>query len=743
MTDLEKLNPQQRSAVTDTEGAVLVFAGAGSGKTRVLTHRIAYLIDEKKVFPWNILAITFTNKATREMKERLSDMLGPNDVWVSTFHSLCVVILHKYAQKLGYTQNFTIYDESASKRALLKVLREKHLEEKDKDKYAFHIGKAKNAGLSSDEYFRSIRAYEKDAMLICEVYDAYDRTLFENNAMDFDDLLLKCRTLLATDEEAREYYANKFKYIHVDEFQDTNKIQFELLKMLSSKWGNIFAVGDDDQSIYGWRGADVRNILDFGKSFPNAKIYKLEQNYRSTQQILDCANRLIVNNKSRTEKSLYCDKKDGVRVEFMTSSTEYEEVDRVISQIVSLKRSQGYRNSDFAILVRNNALTRVFETSFNKRGISYKVYGGYKFFDRKEILDVIAYMRLLINSKDSDAITRVINFPARGIGDTTVEKLSDYAKEKGITLYDAIMDINYSDFSPVIKSKVGVFRDLIGDLQTDLSNMNLVDFVGELVMKAGFERYYRSTGKEEDINRWENIEEFLTYLQENYEDSEITLSEFLQTLALNTDAAADEEDTDSVVLATMHAAKGLEFPVVFIIACEEGIIPSSQSLREANGVEEERRVMYVALTRAKERLYVSAVRGVRRKYNRTESAIPSRFFSEAKGEAPQPIVKAERRDFFGRERYGDTYESAIPTSIDYTQKAVQPVAKTDIQVKPKIYNISGEGFKPGAKVSHPKYGKGTVITTGGSGNGTTVSVAFPGLGVKKFALMNAPLTLCD
>ena len=745
MTDLEKLNEQQRNAVMDTEGAVLVFAGAGSGKTRVLTHRIVYLIDKKEVNPWNILAITFTNKATREMKERLNDMLGENEVWVSTFHSLCVSILHRFAEEIGYTKSFSIFDESASKRIMQRVLREKNLEDSDKDKYLYHIGKAKNDGMDSDAYFNAIRSSEKDAMLISEVYDAYDRALLENNAMDFDDLLLNCYKLLKKSETAREYYANKFKYIHVDEFQDTNIIQFELLKILSSKWKNIFAVGDDDQSIYGWRGANVRNILDFDRTFPDAKVYKLEQNYRSSQQILDCANRLIHNNKERTQKTLFSEKKDGVKVEYLLSSTDYEEVDKIIMQILSLKRNYGYRNEDFAILVRNNALTRLFETNLKKSGIKYKVYGGFRFFDRKEILDIVAYMRLLVNHKDSEAILRTINFPPRGIGDTTVEKLVSYAGEKGLSLYDVIMDIDYLDFTPAVKSKISVFSSLLAELQRDRSEMSLVDFVAEMIMKIGFERYYRASGKEEDENRWQNIEEFLTYLEENYKDSEISLDEFLQALALDNDAQDEEDELHSVVLATMHAAKGLEFKVVFVVACEEGIIPSAQSLREANGVEEERRIMYVALTRAEERLYVSAVRGVRRKFNRTEPAMPSIFFTEAKGENPAYNANSLRSTGYNsyRERYNDEYESAIPSAIDFSDKSFTPIKKAELAPKPKVYNTSTDGFKPGAKVEHKKYGRGTIIVVAGSGNATTVSVAFPGLGVKKFALMNAPLSLCD
>lgn len=747
MTDLEKLNDMQRRAVTDTEGAVLVFAGAGSGKTRVLTHRIAYLIDKKDVQPWNILAITFTNKATREMKERLNGMLGENDVWVSTFHSLCVSILHRFAEEIGYTKNFSIFDESATKRIIQRILSEKHLEDDDKEKYLYHIGKAKNNGMNSDAYFNEIRSSEKDAMLICEVFDAYDRALFENNAMDFDDLLYNCHKVLQTSEKAREYYCNKFKYIHVDEFQDTNLIQFELLKILSSKWGNIFVVGDDDQSIYGWRGANVKNILEFNKTFPDAKIYKLEQNYRSSQQILDCANRLIHNNKSRSDKTLFSEKKDGVRVEFVTSSTDYEEVDKVVSQIMLLKRNYGYRNEDFAILVRNNSLTRLYETNLKRAGIHYKVYGGFKFFDRKEILDVVAYMRLLVNTRDSEAILRTINFPPRGIGDTTVNKLVQYANDKGLTLYDVIMDIDYSDMSPAIKAKISAYSALLMELQRDRMQMGIVDFVAEMVMKIGFERYYRASGKDDDENRWANIEEFLTYLEENYRESEIGLEEFLQSLALDNDNREEDDDIHSVVLATMHAAKGLEFKVVFVVACEEGIIPSAQSLREMNGVEEERRIMYVALTRAEERLYVSAVRGVRRRFNRTESAIPSRFFAEARGETFQPFALSGGRSYsdrpYGRERYQDEYESAIPSSIPYMEKDFQPIKRVAPAEKPKVYNTSSEGYKPGAKVEHKKYGKGTIITVVGTGSSTTVSVVFPGLGVKKFALMNAPLHLCE
>ena len=752
MTDLSQLNDAQKKAVLDTEGPVLVFAGAGSGKTRVLTYRIAHLIDDLHVNPWNILAITFTNKATNQMKERLGSMLGDNSVWISTFHSLCVKILFRYSEKIGYTPGFSIYDESATNRLMTRILREKHLEDdKDKNKYAYHISLAKNAGLGPDEYFNQIRATEKDAMLISEIYERYDQYLKENNAMDFDDLLMKCYELLADHPDVRAYYADKFRYIHVDEFQDTNGIQFEILKLLASKWNNVFVVGDDDQSIYGWRGADVRNILDFNKTYPNAKTYKLEQNYRSTQAILDNANRLIKNNTVRSEKTLFSDGEKGKAVEYSLYSTDYEEVDNVISKINGLKRINGYQNKDFAILVRNNALTRLFETNLGKMGIKYKVFGGFKFFDRKEILDVLAYLRILVNPYDGDAIMRVINMPKRGIGDTTVEQIAELAAQKSASLFDIVVDIDSMPFSAGVKQKVAAFRDLILELKRAQNSMELPQFCEHLVKKVGFELYYRSTGKDEDENRWDNIEEFLTYVAENYEE-ESTVEDFLHTVQLNTEKSEDESDDDFLTIATMHAVKGLEFPVVFIVACEEGVIPSSQSLREANGVDEERRVMYVAMTRAKELLYVSAVKGFRRKYNRNEAAMPSRFMSEAKG-TPVAVPKANpwqktSYEKYGSYRYRDEEENipSYPYPMQQT-KAVSYQAKPQIQVAGAMPDPTSaqkkdfSGFRAGAKVRHKKYGVGTVLIVEGSGNTSTVTVAFKDLGIKKFSLAIAPLEL--
>ncbi len=738
------LNESQRKAVEDTEGAVLVFAGAGSGKTRVLTHRIIHLIEDKGVPDYNILAITFTNKATNEMKQRLLDMLGDNNVWVSTFHSLCVKILHRHAEKLGYTSSFSIFDEDASKRVVARVLREKKLaDDKDKDRYRYLISEAKNAGLSPDAFFNAIRTREKDAMTISEVYDRYEEILKENNAMDFDDLLVKCELLLRENEDVRSYYQNKFRYIHVDEFQDTNEIQFALVKLLAGKWGNVFVVGDDDQSIYGWRGANVRNILEFDRAFPGVKTYKLEENYRSTQEILTAANNLIKHNKARSDKELFSSKKGGAKVEYIYANSDYNEVDNVMDRIMGLKRYNGYGNSDFAILVRNNSLTRLFERSLNMLGVPYKVFGGFKFFDRKEILDVVAYMRLIVNPSDSEAILRIINFPKRGIGDTSLRAAEEYATVTGRGLNEVIADINsVPTLGRAAKLKIEEFNQLINDLSLAEGKMNLKDFAAYLVDSVGFKQAYTASGKEEDYTRWENIGEFLTFIEEtSNENPDITLAEFLQELILNNEKEVSDE-AEYVTIATMHSAKGLEFKVVFVVACEEGIIPSSQSMKD-NGVEEERRVMYVAMTRAQERLYISCVKGTRTRFNRVENTMPSRFISEAKGEGYNREERfiAERQSFYDRrsERRYDYEERDLP---DYSIEKPKYVPNTVTEQPKKVYNKSAEGFVSGAKVKHKKYGIGTVLITEGSGQGTTVTVVFKDLGMKKFALMNAPLELC-
>lgn len=740
MIDLESLNEEQKKAVMDTDGVVLVFAGAGSGKTRVLTHRVCYLVQEKDIYPGNILAITFTNKATYEMKQRLNAMLGDNNVWISTFHSLCTQILWRNAEKIGYTDKFSIFDESGQSKLLKQALREKHLDEKKKDNYAYHISRAKNKGLQPEQYRNFIEGTTKDAYTICDVYERYQELLKNNNAMDFDDLLLNCVLLFERNSDVLEYYQNKFRYIHVDEFQDTNKVQFTLIKLLASKWGNVFVVGDDDQSIYGWRGAEIDNILSFEKSFEKVKIYKLEQNYRSTQPILDCANNLIKFNVSRTPKKLFTEKKDGVRVEYFFSYNEMQEVDRILMTIAALKKNYGYHNKDFAILVRQNSLTRLYEMSFNRQGISYKVFGGFRFFDRAEVQNLLAYMKVITNPKDTDAITRIINFPARGIGNTTVDNLIEYANRNGITMYDVIVNIaDNAEFSTRTKSKVTEFAELINKLSFKAQNMPLMQFAEELVKMLDLENYYKSKEKEEDINRLENVNEFLKFIQENYENSNISLEEFLHTMTLNREREEiGIEDDDYISIATMHAVKGLEFKVVFIIACEEGIIPSYFAQKEPNGIDEERRIMYVAITRAKERLFISCVKGFRKKFGKSpEPTMPSRFISETKGEkfTQQEIPK---KPLF-QVRYDDDYSNAIPDDTQMRPNSF--VSNKVVDNKPKVITTDTERFVSGAKVKHKKYGIGTILLTSGTGLGKTVTVTFKDLGIKKFAVASAPLEL--
>lgn len=744
MLDTSILNEAQKKAMEDTEGAVLVLAGAGSGKTRVLTYRVAYLVTEKNVEPWHILAITFTNKATGEMRERLDKLLGErNKVWISTFHSLCANILKRYAERIGYSENFSIYDESDSNRALAKVLKEKGLDAGAlKDSIRGYISEAKNEGLSPDEYYARIRGEVKEAKNICDVFERYEEVLRASNAMDFDDLLHKTKSLFINCSDVLEVFQNRFRYIHVDEFQDTNGVQFDLVRMLAGKWGNLFVVGDDDQSIYGWRGAKVENILNFESYYPGAKIHKLFQNYRSTPNILEVANNVIRNNTARHEKELFTTKKSGVRVEYYNAYNDRQETQWIVETIRALKRSQGYTNKDFAILLRVNSLSRSFENAFAGLNMKYRVLGGFKFFERKEIQDVIAYMRVAINPKDAEAVKRIINFPRRGIGDTSIERIEEYAGLHGQSMMDVIFRIQANGaLPPAAANKVKEFGALINDLIDNL-HLPLAEFAQYLVGKAGFELAYTATGKEEDENRWENIQEFLRHIREYANaNPEAGLSEFLQTVSLVPDRGEEVYDPDLITIATMHSVKGLEFPVVFIAGCEEDIFPSAQSKKE-DRVEEERRVMYVAATRARERLYISCARQ-RFRFNKLMSMLPSRFVDEAKGGQQTKLdalrAKWDNESYRERREYYDDDDSdmpprfapAVPTRATFAVPPVRPsvpVQKTDVSA-----------YKLGGRVSHKSYGQGTIIMLSGSGADTQAIVNFDGLGIKKFLLALAPL----
>jgi len=742
MLDVTILNDAQKAAMMDTEGAVLVLAGAGSGKTRVLTYRVAYLVMEKNVEPWHILAITFTNKATGEMKERLDKLLGErNRVWISTFHSLCANILKRNAERIGYNENFSIYDESDSNRALAKVLREKSLDAGAlKDTIRGLISSAKNEGLSPDEYYARIRGEVKEAEHIHDVFVRYEEVLRASNAMDFDDLLHKAKELFVNCPDVLESFQKRFRYVHVDEFQDTNGVQFDLVRMLAGKWGNLFVVGDDDQSIYGWRGAKIENILGFEKFYPNAKIHKLFQNYRSTPNILEAANNVIRNNTARHEKELFTTRKSSVKVEYYNGFNDRQETQWIVDNIRALKRSQGYGNRDFAILLRVNSLSRSFENALSGLNIKYRVLGGFKFFDRKEIQDVIAYMRVAVNPKDAEAVKRIINFPRRSIGDTSVERMEEYAALHGQSLMDVIFQImGNGALPPAASKKVSEFGALINDF-IDNRHLPLAAFAEYLVGKTGFELAYTASGTEEDENRWENIQEFVRHIRE-YADAnqQAGLSEFLQTVSLVPDRGEAVYDNDLITIATMHSVKGLEFPVVFIAGCEEDIFPSAQSKKE-DRVEEERRVMYVAATRAKERLYISCARQ-RFRFNKVLSMLPSRFVDEAKG-GQQNKLDALRAKW-DTETYQQRRESYDDDYDDFTQKMPPAFNKATFAAPAKpassVLKTDVSVYKLGQRVSHKSYGQGTIIMLSGSGGDTQAVVNFDGLGIKKFLLALAPL----
>lgn len=747
MDYLSKLNPEQRLPVTDTEGAVLVLAGAGSGKTRVLTSRIAYLIDKKGVSPYEILAITFTNKAANEMRERLCEMVvGGDKCWVSTIHSMCVRMLRTYIDRLGgsYHTNFTIYAEAEKDRVVKRIIAELKITSESFVKYAkYHISNAKNLGLSPQQYMLE---YSKvpDIERYVSVYKLYNEELAKCNALDFDDLLVLTLKLFKTVPEALEYYANRFRYIHVDEFQDTNKVQCDIVRMLSSAHNNIFVVGDDDQSIYGWRGAEIKNILNFHKQFVGAKVYKLEQNYRSTKRILELANAIIKNNTTRSEKDLWTENELGDKVETFFADEETGEAAYVAMQIRHLVQN-GASFSDFAVLMRINALSRSYEQEFLKYGIPYKVYGGFKFFERKEIKDLTAYLRVLSNPLDNEAILRIINLPKRGIGDKTIDTLVEYARVNGFMLFDAIVDAEKLDLPSGAKQKLVNFKKLIISLIADKEALNLVDLFDAIIKKTDFNSQYDER-KDEDNQKLMNISEFKNSIIEFLKLNPTSgLNDYLSSITLASEL--DEvEDNNYVIIATVHSVKGLEFDTVFISGLEETIFPVARAIGETDEMEEERRLMYVAITRARKRLFLLRAKS-RFIYGRRQDTLPSRFLKELAPKLGISVTRpdyAERQnrmrdsvDFYERERSDEPTPSRsfgvtsnFSKSFTYQKKAQQQTMAQDTA-----------RFAVGKKVEHKKFGVGTIVNI--KGDGTICDIAFPGLGVKSFSIKIAPIRVID
>ena len=732
--NLDTLNPAQREAVEKTEGPVLILAGAGSGKTRVLTTRIGHLIEDKGVQPANILAITFTNKAANEMRERVEETLesDASDMWISTFHSCCVRILRKDINRIGYNRSFVIYDSADQVTLVKDCLKELNLNDKvfEPKMIISTISGAKDK-LYDPKQFKAMHMNDNRMSKIADVYALYQDRLKRNSALDFDDLIFKTVELLKSDKEVLDYYRNRFKYIMVDEYQDTSKAQYELIKILAKEHQNICVVGDDDQSIYGWRGADIRNILEFEKDYDDVHVVKLEQNYRSTQIILDAANTVISNNIERKRKRLWSEKKDGELIKIQVAQDEIEESDFVADMIAKISREQNRSYKDFAVLYRANAQSRSVEDALNRSQIPYNIYVGTKFYERKEIKDLIAYLRVIQNPQDDISIKRIINVPRRGIGLRTIEKIEDRASLKQESIYSVLIDIETnSEISTKARNSISEFVDnVIGTLRTMREVYpvsKLIEKVIESIDYYGYIDELYKGDKEEAEERKDNVKEFISVAMEFEQNSEEKdLETFLTGVAL-TSESSEEEEIDKVSLMTIHTSKGLEFPVVFIVGMEDGLFPIARAVRSMSDseIEEERRLCYVGITRAKEILYLTLTQK-RTLYGKTNPSIASRFMEELPKECIERLNSAEKELSYSKANYNvlDKYKQKYMNTINKTAVAKQ--VNATIKSNEKETNI--DDIKPGARVHHPKFGVGTVVGM----MGTDVTIAFEQQGIKK------------
>ena len=744
------LNDKQLEACCTTDGPLLILAGAGSGKTRVITHRIAYLIDEMSVNPYNILAITFTNKAAAEMRERVDNLVGfgAESVWVSTFHSMCVRILRKHIDKIGGTSSFTIYDASEQKTVVKEVLKYLQLDPKLYPERAMlsAISKAKEGYMTPDDYEKEHAASFRDQK-IAEVYREYQKRLQSNNALDFDDLIFKTIFLFETNPDVLDEYQTRFQYIMVDEYQDTNHTQFILVKMLAAKYRNLCVVGDDDQSIYKFRGANIYNILNFEEEYPDAKVVKLEQNYRSKANILNSANAVIANNEGRKDKRLWTEQEDGEKVTFTRYGTEYEEANGVASRIKTLK-NQGVSLDDIAILYRTNAQSRVLEEKLLYENLPYKIYGGQNFYGRKEIMDLVSYLKVLANPIDDQAIKRIINVPKRGIGATTVDKLDMYAQTNEYNLYDALLDIEEVPGMTRNVEKIRKFTDMMEGFKARLMQGEFISEVFDAIMdESGYREALTAEATDEARTRLDNLEELKNKIVTYEESAEApTLTGLLEDIALVADAEEDEDGapTAKVTLMTLHSAKGLEFPYVFMTGMEERLFPSGMALDsdDPDALEEERRLCYVGITRAMEKLYMTAA-GQRMVHGSTNFEEVSRFVKEI----PKHYLEYEEKAFGYAPANMDRIPSKKPAeqviqlkaygkNNPYTRSAT---ANANPSANPgfgKAFPMGGStapaptSYEIGDKVRHIKFGNGEVIDVIPSGSDQEIVVNFDRVGEK-------------
>lgn len=733
MTDtISSLNRQQADAVMSTEGPMLILAGAGSGKTKVLTCRIAQLL-EQGVRPYRILAITFTNKAAAEMRERVDKMVGAAacNVWLFTFHAFCARLLRMDIDKLpGYNTNFVIYDSADQKNLMKQVLKELNIDEKESSVLAF-VSRAKNMMVSSQQALQAADNFHDKRLAMA--YDAYQKKLRLNNAVDFDDLLMMTFELLSTNEEVRTKYQEKFDYILVDEYQDTNRVQYKLTKLLAARHQNICVVGDADQSIYGWRGADIRNILDFEKDYPDAQLVKLEQNYRSTQYILDAANAVIENNSGRKKKELWTDKGAGAKPVYYEAQDEKDEARFVIERVQELQRQKNLRLGQMAVLYRTNAQSRVFEEMLVKSGMSYSLVGGTKFYDRMEIKDILAYLKVIHNPNDSLSLLRIINVPKRGIGNATIEKLQAYGAENDMTLFEVLSAADdVPGLSPRFKAKLEDLSSIVFELMGEAEEVPTKQLVQDVLDKTGYLDQLKASSDPQDESRVENIEELLSVAEEfAKEGEEDNLTNFLEHVSLVSDIDSAELKEESITLMTLHSAKGLEFPVVFLVGMDQGVFPSSRSLYNDVQMEEERRLCYVGITRAEQYLYLTHAK-VRMLYGETSGYRPSQFITEI----PTKLL--------------DIYHKAM--QVNYGQRAVRIETQAQKQQRPSgnwsvgahssfvpKENSTKTNFAVSDKVSHSKFGVGIVVAVKDVPGGQEVKVAFENAGIRSLMTQYAIL----
>ena len=753
---LQNLNPSQLEPTLQTDGPMIVIAGAGSGKTRVLTYKIAYLMS-KGVDAFNILALTFTNKAAREMKERISSMLDDKEsknLWIGTFHSVFAKILRIEADKLGYPTNFTIYDTQDSQKLVSSIISELNL---DKEIYKYkqiysRISSYKNSLITVKAYNSNNELIESDRQArrprLIDIYSEYVNRCFKSGAMDFDDLLLKTNELLSRFPEVLSKYQNMFRYVLVDEYQDTNHSQYLIVKALSDKFQNICVVGDDAQSIYGFRGANINNILNFQKDYDDVKLFKLEQNYRSTKNIVKAANSLIEKNQKRLEKVVWTDNDEGSKIKVNRLLTDGEEGRFVASSIFENKNSQQLQNKDFAILYRTNAQSRAFEDSLRKRNIPYRVYGGLSFYQRKEIKDVLAYLRLIINENDEEAFKRVINFPTRGIGQTTINKLIVQANTTNVSLFSLCKDLDRIEvnISTSIKLKVSNFVNLIESFKISARTKNAFDIANEVVNDTGIIKTFSALTSVEDQAKIQNIEEMLNgikdfvEIQKEIPESTGSISEFLEDVALATDLDKDDQDTNKVALMTIHLAKGLEFPIVYIVGLEENLFPSAMNLNSRNDLEEERRLFYVALTRAEKEAYLSYALS-RYRWGKLTDSEPSRFIDEINEEYLEILTPINENKFKPLIRSTPNHEPSF-NKLRFKKVTAKPKGNfKKIQETSNKSNLFDNKLVVGNVVEHIRFGKGEVVNIEGRGADVKAEIKFENGGLKKLLLRFAKLKI--